>query len=232
MAAQGVDRYSIVTAGRTLEGKDLEKALEAYRLMHKRYPDLILCASHGLVKGEDLRRLREAGVTMYHANLETSERYFPYICTTHTYEDKKKEIEMAVRAGLTVCCGGILGMGETWQDRLDMALLLSEFKISSIPLNFLIPIPGTPLGESKPLERDEILRIVAAFRFLNPTAYIRIAAGRNYFPDGGEALFWAGANAAITGDMLTTVGSNTAWDRRMLSKLGFKLKGSEVSCYE
>ena len=221
---QGVNRYSIVTAGRTMEGADLEKAISAYQAMHEAYPDMILCASHGLMKGEDLKRLREAGVTMYHANVETSERFFPQICTTHTYEDKKAEIRLAKEAGLTICSGGILGMGETWEDRIDMALFLAELEVSSIPLNFLIPIPGTPLEHVEKLTPDEITRIVAIFRYINPTAYIRLAAGRSYFEDGGERLFRAGANATLTGDMLTTVGNNTTQDREMLSAMGFQLK--------
>lgn len=114
--------------------------------------------------------------------------------------------------------------GETWQDRLDMAALLAELKISSIPLNFLIPIPGTPLEKTERLTQDEIVRIVAVFRYLNPTAFIRIAAGRNYFEDGGEVLFRSGANATLTGDMLTTVGNSTAEDREMLEGMGFQLK--------
>lgn len=221
---QGIDRYSIVTAGRSMDGKDLEKAVAAYAAMHEAYPEMILCASHGLVGEGGLKRLKEAGVTMYHANVETSRRYFPEICTTHTYEDKMKEIRMAREAGLVICSGGILGMGESWQDRLDMALQLSELNVESIPLNFLIPIAGTPLEHTPHLEPDEIVRIVAFFRYLNPTAHIRIAAGRNYFKDGGERLFLAGANATLTGDMLTTVGNNTAQDRSMLEKLGFQMK--------
>ena len=228
IASKGVDRYSIVTAGRTLAGADLEKAVAAYEAMHKACPDMILCASHGLMTEEDLVRLKEAGVTMYHTNVETSERYFPEICTTHTYADKREEIRRARAAGLTVCSGGILGMGETWQDRLDMALLLAELQVVSIPLNFLIPVKGTPLGDRKRLSTEEITRITAIFRYINPTAYIRIAAGRSYFSDGGEILFRSGANATLTGDMLTTVGNNTSQDRDMLNRLGFKLKDKEV----
>ena len=224
---KGVDRYSIVTAGRTLKGDDLEKAVDSYRAMHEACPDMILCASHGLMEEKDMVRLKEAGVTMYHTNVETSERYFPQICTTHTYADKKEEIRRARQAGLTICSGGILGMGEPWQDRLDMALLLAELNIESIPLNFLIPVKGTPLENQERLQPDEILRIVALFRYINPTAYIRIAAGRSYFPDGGRALFSSGANATLTGDMLTTVGNNTAQDREMLSAMGFQLKRKE-----
>lgn len=220
---QGIGRYSIVTAGRSLEGEDLEKAIEAYQAMHEACPDMILCASCGLVKENDLKRLHEAGVSMYHTNVETSERFFPKICTTHTYEDKLEEIRLARKAGLEVCSGGIFGMGETWQDRLDMAALLAGFKVSSIPLNFLIPIPGTPFEKNEPLTQAEILRIVAVFRYLNPTAFLRIAAGRNYFHDGGKVLFQAGANALLTGDMLTTTGSKTIKDREMLVQIGYSL---------
>lgn len=220
----GVDRYSVVTAGRTLEGPDLEAAIESYRAMHEAFPDMLLCASHGLMTTENLMRLKEAGVSRYHTNVETSEAFFPSICTTHTYEDKKEQIRRAKAAGLAVCSGGILGMGETWQDRLDMALLLSSYEIDSIPLNFLIPVPGTPLGDREKLQPEEIIRIVAVFRYINPTAYIRIAAGRNYFEDGGAALFRAGANATITGDMLTTIGNTTAQDRAMLTGMGLSVK--------
>ncbi len=237
---KGVDRYSIVTAGRTLAGDDLEKAVDTYRAMHNACPDMVLCASHGLMEEKDLARLKEAGVTMYHTNVETSERFFPEICTTHSYADKKEQIRRARAAGLTVCSGGILGMGETWQDRLDMALLLSEMNITSIPLNFLIPVKGTPLGQRPRLSPDEITRIVAVFRYINPTAFIRIAAGRSYFNDGGAVLFRSGANATLTGDMLTTVGNNTSQDREMLLSMGFQLKSlpeeynnqKEGCCYD
>lgn len=218
---QGISHYSIVTAGRSMEGEDLEKAIEAYRALHEAYPNMILCASCGLVKEKDLKRLYEAGVRRYHTNVETSERFFPEICTTHTYADKLEEIRLAREAGLEVCSGGIFGMGETWQDRLDMAALLARLKILSIPLNFLIPIPGTPFEMNAPLKREEILRIVAVFRYLNPTAFLRIAAGRNYFDHSGKALFLAGANAVLTGDMLTTTGSKTMQDKEMLAGIGY-----------
>ena len=220
---QGIRRYSIVTAGRTLEGEDLEQAIAAYRAMHKAYPNLILCASHGLMKEEDLRRIHNAGVTMYHTNIETSEEYFSKICTTHTFQDKLTEIKRARSAGLIVCSGGIFGMGETWEDRLLMAALLAELEVESIPLNFLLPIPGTPLEHTIPLSLEEMIRITAVFRYLNPTAYLRIAAGRGRFLNGGEELFRAGANAVLTGDMLTTVGNKTAQDREMLLRMGFEL---------
>lgn len=224
--AAGVHHYSIVTAGRTVQGKELDKVVEIYRLLHANCR-IRLCASHGLLSPEAFRRLKEAGVERYHCNLETSRRYFPFICTTHTFDDKLREIRLAGEAGLQVCSGGIIGMGETWEDRIDMALCLSELKVCSIPLNALIPLKGTPLGDRPRLTEEEILRTVALFRYLNPEAEIRMAAGRSYFADGGRRLFQSGLNAALTGDMLTTVGNNTAQDREMLLSMGFELETYE-----
>ncbi len=223
--AAGVHAYSIVTAGRTVEGTELDTLVETYALLHKEC-DIVLCASHGLITREAFKRLKEAGVTRYHANIETSKRNFPNVCTTHTYEDKIKEIQLAKEAGMVVCSGGIIGMGETWQDRLDMAVALAELAVDSIPINALIPVKGTPFGDLPPLTEEEILRTVAMFRYINPAAYIRMAAGRNYFADGGRSLFLAGVNATITGDMLTTVGNNTKQDIEMLQEMGFDLSGA------
>ena len=182
-----------------------------------------LCASHGLQTVEEFRRMKQAGVDRCHANLETSRRYFPQICTTHTYDDKIANIQRARQAGLDVCSGGIIGMGETWGDRLDMALSLAELEIDSIPINILRPIPGTPFAHLAPISNEDVRRTVAAFRYINPTAYIRMAAGRGQFPDGGAILFQSGANAAITGDMLTTTGTSMAGDVEMFRNLGYQL---------
>ena len=220
--AAGVHRYSIVTAGRGLHGPALEQALEAYRRLHEE-TGLGLCASHGLQTQEEFCRMREAGVTRYHANLETSRRNFPNICTTHTYEDKRENIRRAQAAGLEVCSGGILGMGETWEDRVHMAWDLAELGVVSIPLNLLTPIPGTPLERQPALEEEEVLRAVAIFRCLNPKAWIRMAAGRGRLSEGGQRLFRSGANAAITGDMLTTTGTGIAEDRAMFVRLGYQI---------
>ena len=200
----------------------LEQALEAYARLH-RESGLKLCASHGLQTEEEFRRMKEAGVERCHANLETSRRYFPQMCTTHTYEDKVTNIQRARAAGLEVCSGGILGMGESWEDRLDLAVSLAELEISSIPLNLLRPIPGTPYEGMEPISNEDVLRTVAFFRYINPTAWIRMAAGRGQFPDGGAELFRSGANAAITGDMLTTTGTSMAGDRAMLRGLGYQV---------
>jgi biotin synthase len=168
--------------------------------------------------------LKEVGVTMYHSNIETSKRNFHNICTTHSYDDKITEIKLAQKAGLKVCSGGIIGMGETWEDRIDMAISLSELGVISIPINVLMPIKGTPFANLERISHEDILRTIAIFRYLNPTAYIRMAAGRNYFTDGGTKIFQSGANATITGDMLTTVGNNTEQDKIMLTKLGFDIQ--------
>ena len=149
-ASQGVHRYSIVTAGRKLSDTDMEKALAAYRKLHQEC-SLSLCASHGFLSYEQFLALKEAGVNRYHENIETSQRYFPCICTTHSYQDKIDSIRLAQKAGLEVCSGGIIGMGETWEDRIDMALSLSELGIFSIPINALSPIPGTPFENREPL---------------------------------------------------------------------------------
>lgn len=219
---EGVHRYSIVTAGKRLEGEDLKLALKAYQLIKSKC-SVKICASHGLLTDEAFTLLKENGVTRYHANIETSRRFFKSICSTHTFEDKISCIKAAQRAGLSVCSGGIIGMGETFADRIDMALCLSELNIDSIPINVLIPIKGTAFENLLPISQDEILRTIAMFRFINPTADIRLAAGRSVFKDHGARAFKSGANSAITGNMLTTTGCNTKSDIKMLTEMGFDL---------
>lgn len=221
-AERGVHRFSIVTAGRTLSDADFEKAVSAYRRMSAEC-GIKLCASHGLLTEEQFTRLRESGVTTYHCNIETSRRYFPSICTTHTFDDKIACIKRARKCGLSVCSGGIIGMGETWEDRVDMALTLSELSIHSVPINALRPIKGTALEDAVPLTETDILRTAAIFRFILPEAYIRLAAGRIIMENSGERAFRSGANAAITGDMLTTSGNDIKTDMEMLTKLGYKV---------
>lgn len=220
--AKGVHRFSIVTSGRTLTGKDFKKAIAAYEKMHKKCK-IGLCASHGFLTKEEFFQLKEAGVSMYHENIETSRRNFPNVCTTHTYEDKIHSIELAKTVGLKICSGGIIGMGETWNDRIDMAISLSELQVDSIPINALIPVKGTYYANFSPLSEDDILRAIAIFRYINPTSYIRMAAGRCYFKDGGSNLFLSGANAIITGDFLTTVGNSTKQDIEMLTNMNFDI---------
>lgn len=215
----GVNRFAIVTSGRALAGEEFEHAIAAYEKMRDTL-SIELCASHGIITREQFRRLRKAGVTSYHHNIETSSRFFPKICTTHTYDDRIRTIKIAQEEGLRVCSGGIIGMGEDWQDRLDMAFELQALGIESIPINALMPIPGTPLEKQKPLDSDQILRTIALFRFVNPTANIRLAAGRKLLPENGATAFLHGASASITGNMLTTSGTTIKEDIRMLARLG------------
>lgn len=216
---EGVDRFAIVTAGRSLSGEDFEKAIDAYETMHKECK-LDLCASLGFLTKEQFHRLHEAGVTSYHDNIETSRRNFPNICTTHTYDEKIATIKAAQEEGFCVCSGGIIGMGETWEDRLDMAVSLAELGIMSIPINALMPIPGTPLENLEQLSENDILRTIAFFRYINPEANVRLAAGRALITNDGEAAFSGGASATITGNMLTTSGSTIESDKKLLSDLG------------
>ena len=215
----GANRFAIVTSGRALAGQDFDKAIDTYKTM-KETLSIDLCASHGLLTREQFKRLRAAGVTSYHHNIETSRRFFPQICTSHTYEDRIKTIKIAQEEGLCVCSGGIIGMGENWEDRLDMAVSLAELHIMSIPINALMPIKGTGLENQPRLTPDEIMRTIAIFRFINPEANIRLAAGRKLLPENGAEAFLKGASASITGNMLTTSGTTIQEDLALLEKLG------------
>lgn len=218
--SEGVDRFSIVTAGRALTGAEFQKALHAFERMHAECK-IDLCASMGFLTAEQLHQLHQAGVTSYHHNIETSRRYFPYICTTHTYEQKVETLKLVKAEGMCACSGGIIGMGETWEDRLDMAVSLAELGIDSIPINALMPIHGTPLENQPPLTESDILRTIGFFRYINPDANIRLAAGRALLKKDGEQAFRSGASASITGNMLTTVAAATIRsDKQMLRELG------------
>lgn len=217
--SEGVDRFSIVTAGRALTGEEFDKAIHAFETMHRECK-IDLCASMGFLDEEQLHRLHEAGVTSYHHNIETSRRNFSNICTTHTYEQKVETLKKVKAEGMCACSGGIIGMGETWEDRLDMAVSLAELGIDSIPINALMPIKGTALEDLPQLTEDEILRTIAFFRYINPAANIRLAAGRALLTGDGELAFQSGASATITGNMLTTAACATIRsDRQMLESL-------------
>lgn len=217
--AEGVGRFAIVISGHGPSDEDFEKLIGIYERLHREL-EISLCASLGFLTSEQFKRLHAAGVRNYHNNLETSRSYFSSICSTHTFDDKIANIRRAKAAGLHVCSGGIIGMGESMDDRIDMALELSELGIMSIPINTLIPIPGTPLEGLAALSEDEILRTVAVFRYINPEADIRLAAGRKLLAENGKAAFEGGASAAITGNMLTTSGSTIRSDRTMFGEMG------------
>ena len=215
-----IDKSTVKIKGKALTGKEFDQAIHAYETMYKEC-NIDLCASMGFLSSEQLHRLHEAGVTSYHHNIETSRRNFPNICTTHTYDMKIETLKKVKAEGMCACSGGIIGMGETWEDRLDMAVSLAELGIDSIPINALMPIPGTPLEHLDQLSEQDILRTIAFFRYINPEANIRLAAGRALLINDGETAFKSGASATITGNMLTTVACATIRsDRKMLSDMG------------
>lgn len=222
-AEQGVLRYSIVTSGRRLSVQEVDKLCAAIRQI-KSETSISVCVSVGLLDEGQYRRLREAGAERAHNNLETSRRNFPNICTTHTFEDKIAAIRGAQAAGLSVCSGGIMGLGETAEDRVDMALTLRELNVKSVPVNMLNPIPGTPLEQNRRLTGEDMCRIIAVYRFILPDASIRLAGGRGLLPDKGSGCFQSGANAAITGDMLTTAGITVGTDLELLQGLGYEVR--------
>ena len=218
-ANEGVHRFAIVTSGRSLSGADFEKAINVYKKMSSTLK-MNFCASFGFLTKDQLLRLKDAGVTRYHHNIETSRRNFPNICTSHTFDMKLETIKTVKEIGMKICSGGIIGMGETFEDKIDMALTLSEAGVDSIPINALMPIKGTPFENMRQLSEDEILRTIAMFRFINPQSTIRLAAGRKLLSNSGEKAFNAGANAMITGNMLTTSGTTIAGDISLMKKMG------------
>ena len=218
---RGVLRFSIVTSGRKLSDKEIDSVCESIKEINKN-TSVSVCGSFGLLSEEQYKKLKEAGLTRVHNNLETSRKNFKNICTTHTFDEKVQAIKNAKNAGLNICSGGIMGLGETMEDRIDMALELRELGVLSIPVNILNPIKGTPFENNKLLTNDEMCRIVAVFRFLIPNAAIRLAGGRGLLEDKGESCFLSGANAAISGDMLTTSGITIKEDMELLEKIGYK----------
>ncbi|MDO4600421.1 MAG: biotin synthase BioB, partial [[Ruminococcus] gnavus] len=217
---QGALRYSIVTSGKALNDAEIEQICHSVRNIRQE-SKIAVCVSGGLLKKEQFQKLKEAGVTRIHNNLETSRRNFPNVCTSHTYEQKIESVLAALETGLEVCSGGILGMGESVEDRIDLALEIRKLGVRSMPVNILNPIPGTPYEKNPILTESEIRRMVAVFRFLLPDAWIRLAGGRGLLPDKGRSCFISGANAAISGDMLTTAGITIERDLQMLQELGY-----------
>lgn len=216
---QGVGHFSLVTSGRALKPKQVQEACKIYEAISKLSP-IKLCASMGLLRTPELQKLKDSGVERYHCNIETSASHFPTLCTTHTFEDKLCTIRMAQAIGMKVCSGGILGMGETMAQRVEMAFSLREMGIDSIPINILNPIEGTPMQGHMPLSDDEILVSIALFRFINPTAHLRLAGGRNLIFHIQEKALSAGVSAVLVGDYLTTLGAGVAQDKEIFLRLG------------
>jgi biotin synthase len=218
--AAGVARFSLVTAGRELSDGQLARCIAIFKRLAAE-TTLSLCASMGFLTLQKAARLYAAGVRRYHCNLETSREFFPRICTSHRWDDKIATLAIARAAGLELCSGGIIGMGESRRDRLQLAISLREIGVNSIPINILAPIPGTPLANVPPLPHEEILLTIAMFVILAPEAVIRMAGGRALLGDRQENCFRAGAGGAIVGNYLTTLGRDIASDKIMLARLGF-----------
>ena len=218
----GVSRLSLVSSGRQANASLLDKLAHLYSMLGQE-TSLDFCASLGFLSAEKAVRLREMGVTRYHCNLETCREFFPEICSTHSYDDKVETLKQAQAAGLSRCSGGIIGLGESMEHRLELAFELHALGIRSIPINILTPIKETPLAQQRVLETEEVLTTVALFRIINPQAVIRIAGGRQQLGDEQYRCFISGANGAIVGNYLTTVGSSIAEDLRRIAALGYFL---------
>jgi biotin synthase len=199
----GAEKFGIVTSGNRLIDRELNVVVEAISEI-KNNIDIIVCASLGALEKSQLQFLRDAGLSRYHHNIETSRRFYPSIVSTHTFDERINTINSAKRVGLEVCSGGIIGMGETWQDRIDMAYTLKELDVDSVPLNILIPIKGTPLESAAPLSVDDVVRTICVFRIILKNKTIKIAAGREAtFKNSQLKAFAAGANGMLIGGYLT-----------------------------
>lgn len=218
----GVRRFCIVTSGRKAGARELKEIASIVKKI--RGLGLLPCATLGLLEKDELSMLRDSGLERYHHNLETSERFFPRICSTHTYGDKLKTIEAAKTAGLSVCSGGIFGLGESWQDRIDMAFALRELNVDSVPVNFLIPVNGTPMGNTAPLHPFEALKIISLYRFMLPDKAVRVCGGRRQvLGEFNSMVFMAGADALLTGNYLTTTGTSYEDDLRLIRQYGLEV---------
>ncbi len=219
---EGIGRFSLVTSGRAVSTTDLKRFCDLYTKLSNE-TNLYLCASMGLLNRDQMQMLKEAGVKRYHCNMETASSFFPTLCTTHTPEDKRQTIRAAREAGLEVCSGGIIGMGETMEQRIDFAFELAELDVDSIPINILNPIKGTPLEDTPLISEEDIIRTAAVWRFILPTKSIRFAGGRMRLSrESMLRLLRGGVNGALMGDMLTTISNDIASDRELFHDAGLQ----------
>ena len=219
--ANGADRIGIVTSGRTLSHEDVDNVCAALHEMRKA-SRIGLCASLGLLTEEDLKRLKDAGLQRVHCNLETAPSLFPLLCSTHSTADKLATLRAAKKLGFQVCCGGIIGMGETDEQLVEFAFALKEIAPDSIPVNVLHPIEGTPLGEKGILDPERVIDSVALLRLVNPSTPLRFAGGRRDMSDETAAkCIYVGMSAGIAGPLLTTPGADFDDDRELALKAGY-----------
>lgn len=224
--AVGAGHLGLVSSGGRLADAEFDRVLAAGRAVRHR-TGLDVCASLGALTVDRGRRLAEAGFARYNHNLETSARHFPRVCTTHTWDDRRRSAQAVVEAGLELCCGGLFGIGETDEDRVDLALSVRRLGATVVPLNFLHPIPGTPLADAEPLSPAKILSIVAVFRLVLPHQIIKLAGGREKnLRDLQCLMFLAGADSCLIGNYLTTKGRPAEEDLAMIRDLGLQPAGA------
>ncbi|MCK9614691.1 MAG: biotin synthase BioB [Candidatus Omnitrophica bacterium] len=215
----GAHRFDIVTSGNVLGAADFKKIIEAVSEIRSKI-GIKMCASLGKLNEDSLAMLKKAGVSRYHHNIETSPGYFPMIVKTHTFQDRIDTIKAAKKVGLEVCSGGIIGMGEDWDDRIDMALILKRLKVDSVPLNILMPIKGTSFENFTPLSSSDIIRTIAIFRIILKDKIIKVAAGReSILKDFQSMAFMAGANGMLIGGYLTLKGRAVVDDLRLADEV-------------
>ena len=217
--------YCIVTAGRGPLEKELVRVEETVQQIKEAH-DLRICVSPGLLTPEQAQRLKDAGVNRINHNLNTSQRFYEKICTTHTYEDRVNTLRAVRAAGLEICSGGIVGMGETHEDIVELAMRLAEFEVDALPVNFWLPIEGTALAEHaapKPLNPRYCLKVLAMFRLTNPKTVLRMAAGREVHLGPLQPLGLYVADSMFVGDYLTTKGQPPTADYEMIQAMGFEI---------
>ncbi len=220
MAAAGASNYSVVTSGTDPTPDEVDTVCQVARNL-KAKTELTLCASVGLLGEEAARKLKAAGISRYHHNLETARSHFDKICSTHDYEDDVQTVRAAKAAGMVVCSGGIFGMGESWAQRVELAFTLKELDVDSVPINFLNPIQGTRMQDRPLLPPLEALKIIALYRFIHPRRDITICGGREAtLKDFQSWIFLAGANGLMVGNYLTTLGRSMDTDLEMIQEMG------------
>lgn len=221
-AAAGVGRFSLVASGRAVRGRDMDSICADIRAINDR-GHIRTCASLGLLGRDELQKLWDAGARRYHCNLETAPSFFASLCSTHTQNDKMRTIAIAREIGFEICSGGIIGMGESRRQRMELAIKLREVRPASIPINILCPIPGTPLQDVPLISEEEIIECVAMFRFAHPRVQLRFAGGRKRMSRANTIrAMRTGINGAIVGDLLTTIGATMAEDRVTVAEAGYE----------